>query len=45
LFAFFAIFEAAVDLLADLLRQPGDFSISRHKKSFFLPLLTFINLY
>ena len=45
LFAFFAIFQAAVDLLADGLRQPGDLPCLVIKKEFFLGLLSFINLY
>jgi hypothetical protein len=35
LFAFFAILEALVDLLANGLRQPCYFTSSCHKKYFF----------
>jgi hypothetical protein len=42
LFAFFAILEALVDLVANGLRQPRYFTSSRHKKSIFFG---FINLY
>jgi hypothetical protein len=35
LFAFCAVFEAVVDLLANGLRQPRDFTSSRHKKDYF----------
>jgi hypothetical protein len=45
LFAFFAILEALVDLLGNGMRQPCYFTLSRHKKVFFLGLLTFIDLY
>ena len=41
LFAFFAVFQAAVDLLADFLGQPRNFPFSRHTFIFwlYLPLL------
>ena len=35
-FAFPAILQAEVDLLADCIRQPRDFSISCHKKHFLI---------
>jgi hypothetical protein len=44
LFAFPAILQAAVDLLADGVRQPCDFPFSCHE-IYFLPLFAFICLY
>jgi hypothetical protein len=42
-FAFLAIFEPLVDLLANRLRQPCYLASSCHKKTIFLAGLTWIN--